>query len=187
MPKGMKMAEVKKDSGAVTPAKGDQAQPVKKEKLPFSKKKKLIIAIGALLVVIAIVVTVFLTINRKKPTADEVEGEPKGKAEKTEVADIGIIYPLEPFIVNIYDNNESRYLKIKVEFEISEKEVIPELDGRKALIRDTILILLTTKTLNDIKDLKGKTLLREEILAAINKILPPGNVTRVYFTDFVVQ
>ncbi|MBI5655730.1 MAG: flagellar basal body-associated FliL family protein, partial [Geobacter sp.] len=28
---------------------------------------------------------------------------------------------------------------------------------------------------------------REEILAAVNKILPPGKVTRVYFTDFVVQ
>jgi len=29
--------------------------------------------------------------------------------------------------------------------------------------------------------------LRDEILVAANKILPPGKVSKVYFTDFVVQ
>jgi flagellar FliL protein len=49
------------------------------------------------------------------------------------------------------------------------------------------LILLTTKTMQEIQDLQGKNQLREQILAAIGKIVPPGNVTKVYFTDFVVQ
>jgi flagellar FliL protein len=34
---------------------------------------------------------------------------------------------------------------------------------------------------------QGKNQLREEILASINKIIPPGKIAKVYFTDFVVQ
>ena len=36
-------------------------------------------------------------------------------------------------------------------------------------------------------DLAGKQRLREEIAGRINNILQRGKVTKVYFTDFVVQ
>ncbi len=181
------MADTRKESGAGIPAKGEPAQPEKKEKAkaPGRKKKKLFVVIGASLVVIAIaVVAGIFFFGNKNTTRAEAQGESEGKAEKESV---GIVYPLEPFIVNIYDDDESRYLKIKVEFEIAGKEVNEELEARKAPVRDAILILLTTKTLQDIKDIRGKNLMRDEILATVNKILPPGKVTRVYFTDFVVQ
>jgi len=50
-----------------------------------------------------------------------------------------------------------------------------------------VLVLLTTKTLQDVQDVQGKNQLREEILAAVSKIVAQGKVTKVYFTDFVVQ
>ncbi|MDK9716753.1 MAG: flagellar basal body-associated FliL family protein, partial [Trichlorobacter sp.] len=94
---------------------------------------------------------------------------------------------LEPFIVNIYDGQELRYLKVKVELEMSNPAVKPELEGRLAAIRDAILVVLTTKTLQEIQDAQGKNQLREEILTAISKIVAQGKVSKVYFTDFVVQ
>lgn len=97
------------------------------------------------------------------------------------------IFPLDPFIVNIYDGQELRYLKVKVELEMAGPAIKGELEGRLAPIRDSILILLSAKTLQDIQDVQGKNTLKEEILGAINKNIPPGKVAKVYFTDFVVQ
>jgi flagellar FliL protein len=97
------------------------------------------------------------------------------------------IFPLEPFIVNIYDGQELRYLKVKVELEMVGPAVKGEIEGRLAPIRDSILILLSAKTLQDIQDVQGKNNLKDEILGAINKNIPPGKIAKVYFTDFVVQ
>lgn len=97
------------------------------------------------------------------------------------------IFPMEPFIVNIYDGQELRYLKVKVEMEMANPAIKPELEGRLAPIRDAILVVLTTKTLQDIQDVQGKNQLREEILVSVSKIIAQGKVTKIYFTDFVVQ
>jgi flagellar FliL protein len=97
------------------------------------------------------------------------------------------IFPLDPFIVNIYDGQELRYLKVKVELEMVGPAIKTEVEGRLAPIRDSILILLSAKTLQDVQDVQGKNTLKDEILGAINKNLPPGKIIKIYFTDFVVQ
>ena len=97
------------------------------------------------------------------------------------------IFPLEPFIVNIYDGQELRYLKVKVELEMVAPAIKAEIDGRLAPIRDSVLILLSAKTLQDIQDVQGKNALKDEILGAINKNISPGKIVKIYFTDFVVQ
>jgi flagellar protein FliL len=162
------------------------------------KKKMLLIIIGAAVVVaLALGIGLFMMLSGGKKDKKGAEGEPA----KTEAAagahgapagapgapGASTIFPLEPFIVNIYDGQELRYLKVKVEIEMASPAVKPELEGRLAPIRDAVLVLLTTKTLQDIQDVQGKNTLREEILAAINKIIPPGKIAKVYFTDFVVQ
>ena len=115
-------------------------------------------------------------------------GGHKATAEaKTEPAGVPSIYTLEPFIVNIYDGQDLRYLRVKVEMEVASEEVKAEMDARKAQFRDAILVLLTTKTMLDIRDQQGKNQLRQEIFTVANNILPPGKLKRVFFTDFVVQ
>lgn len=121
---------------------------------------------------------------------EKAEGGSHGASGGKEGAAAGAaanIFPMEPFIVNIYDGQELRYLRVKVEFETATADAKNEIELRQAPLRDAILVLLTTKTLQDVQDLQGKNQLRDEIMVAINKILPPGKVSRVYFTDFVVQ
>jgi flagellar protein FliL len=169
------------------------------DETPPQDKKKLFIMIGAAVAVLALVGggMFFLGGSKTDKKTAKVEAKAEGghgeaKAEaKTEGGQAkpggGTIYPLEPFIVNIYDGQEIRYLKLKVEFDMANSEVKGDLDGKVAPLRDAILILLTTKTMQEIQDLQGKNTLREQILGAVNKIIPPGKVTKVYFTDFVVQ
>jgi flagellar FliL protein len=115
------------------------------------------------------------------------EGAAAGGAKEGAAGATTNIYPLDPFIVNIYDGQELRYLKVRVELEMVGQGVKPELDARLAPIRDAILVLLSTKTLQEIQDIQGKTQLKDEILGAVNKHIPPGKIAKVYFTDFVVQ
>ena len=173
---------------------------------PPKDKKKLFIMVGAAVAVLALVGggMFFLGGSKTDKKSAKVEakaegghGEAKAEAGHGEAkaegghgeakAGGGTNYPLEPFIVNIYDGQEIRYLKLKCEFEMANSEVKGELDSKVAPLRDAILILLTTKTMQEIQDLQGKNTLREQILGAVNKIIPPGKVTKVYFTDFVVQ
>ncbi len=170
---------------------------------PKNKKMLFIIGGAVLAVVIAVVLVLTMGGGKKDDKAAKPEaaaeakpaeggaahggGEKATDGEKGAAGAVSNIYPLEPFIVNIYDGQEIRYLKLKVEFELANSAVKAELDAKQAPLRDAVLVLLTTKTLRDIQDLQGKNQLREEILSAVGRILAPGKVTRVYFTDFVVQ
>ena len=49
------------------------------------------------------------------------------------------------------------------------------------------MVLLSGKNLEEISVTDGKNKLREEVMAAVAKVAPPGKIIRVYFTDFVVQ
>jgi flagellar FliL protein len=159
--------------------------------------KKLFIIIGAAVAVAVILgAIVFMLVgkgDKKEKSKEDAKVETKaeagghgGEAGGKEGAGSNI-YPLEPFIVNIYDGQELRYLKVKIEMEMVGVGVKSEIDARLAPIRDSILVLLSSKTLQDIQDVQGKNQLKEEILGAINKNIPPGKVAKVYFTDFVVQ
>jgi len=163
-------------------------------------KKKMIIIIGAAVAAALILgVVAFMMLGKGSKKEPPKEGAPaEAKADSghggggqggaaTPAAGAATIFPLDPFIVNIYDGQELRYLKIKVEIDMASPSVKAELDTRLAPIRDAILILLSTKTLRDIQDVQGKAQLKEEILAAVNKIIPPGKIAKIYFTDFVVQ
>jgi len=174
------------------------AEQAKAQDTPPKDKKKLFIIIGAAVALLAIggVAIFFLGGSKgdKAPGHETAKVEAKaegghGEAKGGEGGAAGVtsIYPLEPFIVNIYDGQELRYLKLKVEFEMASPQVKPELEAKMAPLRDAILILLTTKTMQEIQDLQGKNQLREQILAAVGKVVPPSKVTKVYFTDFVVQ
>ncbi|MBC7963455.1 MAG: flagellar basal body-associated FliL family protein [Steroidobacteraceae bacterium] len=171
-------------------------------------KKKMIIIIGAAVAVAIILGIVAFTMLGKgdKKTAKEGEtAQTEGKVAEgghgaapadghgTPAAGAAAggpaanIFPLEPFIVNIYDGQELRYLKVKVELDMVGPTVKGELEARLAPIRDAILVLLSAKTLQDVQDVQGKNNLKDEILGAINKHIPPGKIAKVYFTDFVVQ
>lgn len=175
------------------------AEQAKAPDAPPKDNKKLFIIIGAVVAVLAVGggAAFFLSGDKgeKAPEGAKVEHKAEAKAEggghgeakEGEAGAGATIYPLEPFIVNIYDGAELRYLKIKVEFEMANPQVKPELEAKMAPLRDAILILLTTKTMQEIQDLQGKNQLREQILAAVSKVVPPSKITKVYFTDFVVQ
>jgi flagellar FliL protein len=99
----------------------------------------------------------------------------------------GAIFDLDPFIVNLADSPEIRYLKLTVKLEVDSADPAGELGPRMPQIRDTILVLLSSKEAAAIKTPQGKFQLRDEITKRINDIVPKARVKTAYFTEFVVQ
>lgn len=116
-----------------------------------------------------------------KPVATET------KSGAAKVTGVGVMFDVEPFIVNLSDTQEVRYLKMTVKLELETQEASVELTSRIPQIRDTILVLLTSKDSSSIRTTQGKFQLRDEITQRVNSLLPKPSVRTVYFTDFVVQ
>ena len=54
-------------------------------------------------------------------------------------------------------------------------------------IRNDIIFLLSSQTMEDILTMDGKIQLRDEIIARLNRILGEGRLLNVYFSSLVVQ
>lgn len=124
--------------------------------------------------------------------SDKSKDEDKDKAEEIvketqSIEQIGIMYDLGSFVVNLADKDADRYLKINIVLEIENEQVRIELEKRLPQIKDAITTLLITKTSEDLKTAEGMELLKEEIIKRVNAILPLGGVKNVYFTEFVIQ
>lgn len=112
-----------------------------------------------------------------------------GVAEASRAATeaIGPMIDIAPFIVNILDNDGTRYLKAALTLEVETAAGQQEVMERMPQLRDAILLVASNKTFDELRDLQGKLQLRAELLARINEIMRRERVKRIYFTEFVVQ
>lgn len=120
------------------------------------------------------------------------KAKPQPAAAKPAVQEqtkISIFWPMEPFIVNLLDNETERYLKVVMQLELSDQKTADEMKRLTPKLRDTILDLLSSKTYKEMIDPLGKQRLRDEIAMRMNMNLDEskGKVLKVYFTEFVIQ
>jgi flagellar FliL protein len=119
------------------------------------------------------------------PANANAGGQP-GK-EGTLEQPLGTIYALDTFIVNLADKGGNRYLRITMDLELGNSELESEIEKRLPQIRDSILMILPSKRFEDISPIEGKIALRDEILQTLNGFLVQGEITNIYFKEFVVQ
>jgi len=153
----------------------------------------IIIVLLLLLLIVGGLVAYFLLSGDNKtqdPNNPQQQAQPvENKPVKKESADleIGPIYPLDAFTVNLKSSGNSRYLKCTINLEIDSPDTQPELDKIKPAVRDVIIRILSSKTVPEISTAKGKEKLKEELKKNVNAILPKGEIRHVYFTAFVIQ
>jgi len=105
----------------------------------------------------------------------------------TDYLTVGPMYPMSQFIVNLLSEGGSKYLKVSLDIELDKQELSAEMDLKKALIRDIIIRVMSSKTFEEVSTMKGKDRLKDEIVSKINDVLADGQVKNIFFTDFVVQ
>ena len=85
-----------------------------------------------------------------------------------------------------------RYLKTSMQFELDKDEIKAnatkmELDKKLPMVKDTIIEILSSKSLEDVAATKGKNRVKDEIVKRINEFLIDGQVSDVFFVEFVVS
>jgi flagellar FliL protein len=126
--------------------------------------------------------------NKAVQSQQVVEKKAKTSSVRgTNYAEIGQMYPMEQFVVNLYSEGGSRYLKTALNLELAGEELAMELDSKKPLIRDIIIKALSAKTYEEISTIKGKENLKDEIVMNINEVVTDGKINNIFFTDFVIQ
>jgi len=115
--------------------------------------------------------------------------EAAGVEEKVEEAppDLGVMFSLDPFIVNLAGSQGKRFLKVTVSLELSAPEVHAEVKENIQKIMDSILVLLSSKTFEDVYSVQGKFKLKDEITTRVNRFLILGHIKEAYFTEFIIQ
>jgi len=95
--------------------------------------------------------------------------------------------PMETLLVNLADPGGKRYLKVSMNLVLSNALTAAEFNERSAELRDTVLLLFSSKKYDDISTYAGKTTLKQETMAQLNRRLTQGQVEDVHFTEFLVQ
>jgi len=160
------------------------------EKKEGGSKVLLIVIVVLLLLLLIIggaVAYFLLSSNDQQDNPDQPKQEKVVKKKSSDLTQMGPIYPLDQFIVNLVSNNSERYLKCKISLELDAPDLQKELDKKLPAVRDMIIQILSSKTVEEIQTARGKEKLKEEIRRKLNAMLTTGEIRHVYFTEFVIQ
>lgn len=126
--------------------------------------------------------------NPEKEDASNTKTNKLIELSLPEDADVKNIVELQPFIVNLADKDDPRYLRTTIILGISgdagESKPDPIFTTR---VRNAMLAILTTKTSEELLTVEGKTVLRKELLHAAQAASEEPKVEAIYITDFIVQ
>jgi flagellar FliL protein len=169
-----------------------QAAPEKK------KSKKLLIMIALVVVLLAGGGAGFYYWRVRAPSQALAKGttdknerpdDHSGKTEHAEdgEAEVTQVIELQPFIVNLADKNESRYLRMTISLGVAEEgehKVDPLFTTR---VRNAILATISTQTSEQVLTVEGKAALRKDMLNAAKAAASKPEVLTIYITDFIIQ
>jgi flagellar FliL protein len=122
--------------------------------------------------------------------SDEEGEEEEGEEEEQQQA--AVYLPIDPaFVVNFASQGKARFLQVTVEVMTRSPGVPDSVKLHMPVIRNNLMLLLSSQSYDSVSTLEGKEALREEALEVIQLILEeetgdPG-IEAVYFTSFVMQ
>ncbi|MBR1443989.1 MAG: flagellar basal body-associated FliL family protein [Firmicutes bacterium] len=161
------------------------------------KNKVMMIAIIVLLVVLLLTICVgfFLTFRH-------LSTPPEGEAEVTEEVEDAIdkenllIYTLDESIyTNLLTGNDGKAHVVRVSVSIgidnSDEEAgaafMTKIGDQSVIAKDAILSVLRNKTYDELSRAEAQEVLREEILAGLQKEFNTNEIVTVYISDLFVQ
>ncbi|MCY7345120.1 MAG: flagellar basal body-associated FliL family protein [Pyrinomonadaceae bacterium] len=130
---------------------------------------------------------------------DEKETSAKKEASKPETdflkgslpddENVKHIVELQPFIVNLADSEQARYLRMTVSLGIGGESPAEEKPDQvfNSRVRNAILAVLSIKKSEDVLSPDGKAKLRKEILQAAQAVSSESEIEAIYITEFIVQ
>ena len=97
------------------------------------------------------------------------------------------IHMLENLVLNPAQSNGTRFLMVSIAFELGSASAAEKLTQREAELRDVVLRVLGSKTVDDLARLSARDSLKLELRDSVRTLLPGGTLQRVYLPQYVIQ
>ncbi len=162
------------------------------EQAPKKKRGKLKLLLIAMPVLILLGVggylayTTFLGQANGPGPNGQAKGDRDQEANATRKAKTEMV-ELPTLLVNLADPLGKRYLKMTASLEVIDDKAAAGISAKMAKIKDTLILLLSSKTYDQLSSMEDKILLKKAIVKRLNQILGQSVVKRVYFTEFIIQ
>ncbi len=142
----------------------------------------LILSVVSVLGIITLALGMFMGLGAKTSETKEakiIEQKPEP----------GKVYDLGTFIVNLADEEASRYVRTQVVLEYSKVnlELDKEIKEREPQFKDLVNTLLNDRKAAELSTSEGKERFRRELQLKINQSMKYGAITNVFLTLFAIQ
>jgi flagellar FliL protein len=102
-----------------------------------------------------------------------------------------VFYNLDPFTVNLVEENGDHYLQVSIVFQVSDDKAVEQIKTYLPVIRNHILLLLSAKKPSEISSPEGKQKLVAELVAAardsVPGMTPEHGISGAFLGAFVIQ
>lgn len=163
------------------------------------KSKKMVLIIFAAIFVLSIggtVTAVLFLLGDDEPQVTEANTETESAPEKEEAikknGNPALFLKLSPaFVVNFKNKGKQRYLQAHLTVMARDQEVLDAVSHHLPLIRNNLILLFASESLDELKTLEGKEALRAKLTISVQEVLTketgsPG-IEQVLFANFVMQ
>ncbi len=116
---------------------------------------------------------------------------PASDAAKGAAAKAPVFLNLEPFTVNLLEENGDHYLQVGIVYQMSDDKAVDAAKVYMPVLRNRVLLLLSSKRPSDLGTLDGKNKLVGELITAARESIPSGSAERgvvgAFLSAFVIQ
>jgi flagellar FliL protein len=161
------------------------------EQTPKKKRSKLKLALVVLPVLVLLGVGGYFAYTMvlggsSGPDQKAENGKEGPEANATRQAETAMV-EMPTLLVNLADPLGKRYLKMTASLEVNSQEAADRISSKMPKIKDSMIMLLSSKTYEQLSSMENKILLKKGIVKRLNQILGTAVVRRVYFTEFIIQ
>ena len=99
-----------------------------------------------------------------------------------------VMFKVEPFTVKVSNRTgNSIIMKMTMEAELAEPDFVGKANAKTPALRDAVIMLLASKTHEDLVSPEGRLQLKDEINVRFNQILGDSAVSNIFITDILRQ
>jgi flagellar FliL protein len=147
-----------------------------------------VMVLGAMTVGVFFLVTDVIGPSLGPPLPEAVSGT----AADEEVAPIieppGEHYMVEDLVINPAETRGKRFLRLGVALETRDGPgVLAEMNTRGAQLRDLLIQKFSSRTIDELSDPTVREEIRLQCIDEVNATLASGQISNLFFTDYVLQ
>lgn len=108
--------------------------------------------------------------------------------EAEEPIEYGSFMEMDGLVVNPKDTSGRRFFMVKVGIEAESEDAVKTFESRGPVAKDVLLRFFSAMTVDQLGAVSQRDSIKEDLRAQLNKIMgEDGEITRVYFTQYVLQ